>query len=148
MKMTRSCTNCIHVNVCRYCISHTKMEQGRGAEVTRTVFNASYGCEHYRPDTSIVFEKVVNQATDEIYGSIEVAATGNFWFGEHWNLFCEKEQYAGNRYFVLKIERYGDSDECQDFEFDTEDTITDTEEELRAAVERIIKRNKFLLEEV
>lgn len=148
MKMTRSCTNCIHVNVCRYCISHTKMEQGCGVEVTRTVFNASYGCEHYRPDTSIVFEKVVNQATDEIFGSVSEAASGNYWLNEYWNLFCEKEQLCGSTYFVVKLERYGDSEECQDFEFDTEETNIDTEVELRLAVENILRRNMFLLEEM
>jgi len=144
--MGKDCVNCSHAFICFRRQMALRAFTNLGGLIAKDDFR--YVCADYEPCTSIVIEKTVTQATDEINGSVEEAATGNFWFGEHWNLFCEKEQYAGNRYFVLKLERYGDSDECQDFEFDTEDTITDTEEELRAAVERIIKRNKFLLEEV
>lgn len=144
--MEKDCVNCSHAFICFRRQMALRAFTNLGGLITKDDFR--YVCADYEPCTSVMIEKVVNQATDEIYGSVEVAATGNFWFGEHWNLFCEKEQYAGNRYFVLKLERYGDSDECQDFEFDTEETITYTEEELRAAVERIIKRNKFLLEEM
>ena len=144
--MEKDCTNCSHAFICFRRQMALRAFTSHGRLITQDDFR--YVCADYEPCTSVVIEKTVTQATDEIYGSVEVAATGNFWFGEHWNLFCEKEQYAGNRYFILKLERYGDSEECQDFEFDTEETNTDTEEELRAAVERIIKRNKFLLEEV
>ena len=144
--MEKDCTNCSHAFICFRRQMALRAFTNLGGLITKDDFR--YVCAEYEPCTSVVIEKTVTQATDEIYGSLEVAATGNFWFGEHWNLFCEKEQYAGNRCFVLWLERYGDNDECQDFEFDVEDTKTDTEEELRAAVERIIKRNKFLLEEV
>lgn len=144
--MEKDCMNCSHAFICFRRQMALRAFTNLGGLITKDDFR--YICADYEPCTSVVIGKVVNQATDEIYGSVEVAATGNFWFGEHWNLFCEKGQYAGNRYFLLKLERYGDSEECQDFEFDTEETLTDTEVELRAAVERIIKRNKFLIEEV
>lgn len=148
MSISKSCLSCLHFDVCRYCGSHSKEIQVCGLEVTRTVFNASEGCEHYHPDIHTVLEKTVNQATDEIFGSVSETATGNYWFNEHWNLFCEKEQLCGSIYFVLNLERYGNSEECQDFEFDTEETNTDTEVELRIAIEQIIRRNMFLLGEI
>ena len=138
--MTRSCTNCIHFNVCKYRNSHSA--------VSKTYLDVSIACAYYRPDAKTAFENAVNGATDEIFGSISVAATGNFWFSEYWNLFCYKEQLCGSRYFVVNLERYGNSEECQDFEFDTEETNTDTEVELRIAIEQIIRRNMFLLEEM
>ena len=144
--MEKDCINCSHSFVCFRRQMALRAFTNPSGLITQDDFR--YICADYEPRASVVFKKTVNQATDEIYGSVEEAATGNYWFSEYWNLFCEKEQYAGNRYFVLKLERYGDSEECQDFEFDTDETITDTEDELRSAIERIIKRNKFLIEEV
>lgn len=144
--MEKDCTNCSHAFICFRRQMALRAFTSYGRLITQDDFR--YVCADYEPRTSVVIEKTVTQATDEIYGSVEVASTGNFWFGKHWNLFCEREQYAGNSCFVLWLERYVNSDVCRDYEYDVEDTITDTEEELRAAVERIIKRNKFLLEEV
>ena len=153
MKENKSCLTCEHKKVClkrsasifMLCIQNERYNEVENAKENLDVGSS---CDDYAVSAKIVFDKVVNAAADEIFGSVSMAATGNYWFGEHWNLFCEKEQLCGSTYFVVKLERYGDSEECQDFEFDTEETNIDTEVELRLAIENILRRNMFLLEEV
>lgn len=144
----KSCLNCMHFDVCRFCGEHLKAKQGHGLEITRIVFDLGKNCEHYLQSIEDRFEKAVTAATDEINGSLEIAETGNYWFNKYWNLFCENPTYYHEHYFTLKLEKYGENEECIDFEFDTEETKDDTTQEMRAAVERIVKRNMFLLEEV
>lgn len=93
------------------------------------------------------FHKHCRAATDEIFGSLEVAETGNYWFNNQYNLFVTKEtEKEREQYFLLKLEKY-DGEDCVDFEFDTEDTATDSEAQLQFAIGNIIERNLYLLDE-
>ena len=91
------------------------------------------------------FHKHCRAATDEIFGSLEVAETGNYWFNNQYNLFVTKEtEKDREQYFMLKLEKY-DGEDCVDFEFDTEDTVSGSEAQLLFAIGNIIERNSFLL---
>lgn len=93
------------------------------------------------------FHKNCRAATDEIFGSLEVCSTGNYWFNNQYNLFVTKEnEKESEQYFLLKLEKYDDED-CVDFEFDTEDTVSKSEAQLLFAIGNIIDRNIFLLDE-
>ena len=93
------------------------------------------------------FHKHCRAATDEIFGSLEVAETGNYWFNNQYNLFVTKEtEKDREQYFMLKLEKYNGED-CVDFEFDTEDTSSNSEAQLLFAIGNIIERNSFLLDE-
>lgn len=92
------------------------------------------------------FHKHCRAATDEIFGSLEVAETGNYWFNNQYNLFVTKEtEKEREQYFLLKLEKY-DGEDCVDFEFDTEDTVSNSEAQLLFAIGNIIERNSFLLD--
>lgn len=94
------------------------------------------------------FHNACRVVTEEIFSSLEVAPTGNYWFGRKWNLFVTKEKEHGrDEYFMLKLENYGNDGECFDFEYDTEDTSSNSKIELFAAIGNILDRNTFLLNE-
>lgn len=85
------------------------------------------------------FHKNCRAATDEIFGSLEVCPTGNYWFNNQYNLFVTKEtEKDREQYFLLKLEKY-DGEDCVDFEFDTEDTSSDSEAQLLFAIGNIIE---------
>lgn len=127
---------------CLYTMTHRYDE----AEEAKKNLDLGESCGRFKLSTDKL--KIVNAATDEIYGSLEVCPTGNYWFSVHWNLFVTKEKEPDcDEYYLLKLEKYDDED-CIDFEYDSEDTASCSEQELRKAIEKIVGRNAFLIKEV
>lgn len=94
-------------------------------------------------------EKLVRAATDEIYGSIQVASTGNYWINPEYNIFCEKGYvvHCGiikATYYELSLEQYDSDEECLDCQVDYQDTPGLAQEELEQAIKTIIERNEHL----
>ena len=95
-------------------------------------------------------EQLIRAATDEIWGSISCAETGNYWIKPNWNLFCQKGldvnmgEVVGT-YCIVKLEEYDETEECLFEEWDFQDTESLSAEEVEIAIRAIIGRNQFLL---
>lgn len=94
-------------------------------------------------------EKLIEAATNEIFGSISYTDTGNYWINNRWNLFCEKGYVSSGgeiraKYYCISLEEYDGAEKCIDCQRDLQETTNMTEKELEFAVRAIVERSEHL----